>query len=117
MGDWYTRFDRGSHKRMGDLTFQDATWSPEVLVEVMKQFESDWAMLKVGTMSDAARRKRERDIILPTLMGELQGEELPLMDPAGTRNNTQTGLGNPWMKHGVVHCWVDSRMKSKKNIT
>jgi hypothetical protein len=108
IGDWHTRFDEGSHKRMGDLTFQDASWSPELLVEVMKEFESDWELLKAGTMSDAIKRKREANAIFPALMGELsyvlalRGEELPLLDLAGTRINTQTGLSNPRKKHGVI---------------
>jgi hypothetical protein len=93
---------------MGDLTFQDATWSPELLLEVMKVFEAEWDALKGVMCSDAVRRRREGEMIFPALMGELsyvmglQGEELPLIDLAGTRNNTRMGLQNPRKKHGVV---------------
>jgi hypothetical protein len=61
----------------------------------MKEFESDWELLKAGTMSDATRRNWEADTIFPALFGEL-------LDLAGIRINTQTVLSNPRKKHGVI---------------
>jgi hypothetical protein len=121
-GDWYSRFDKGSHKRMGDLTFQDSSWSPELLMEVMKEFESDWTVVSTGTMADTVRRNREGKIIFPALMGglsyvlALRGEELPLMDLAETRINTQTGLNNQRKKHGVIALLGRLKTKLGKNI-
>jgi hypothetical protein len=108
MGDWYSRFDKGAHKRMGDLTFQDSSWSPELLGDVLAQFESEWGELEGTVMTNGARRKKESELIFPALMGELsyvlglRGEELPLMDLAGTRINTAKGKVHPRTKHGVV---------------
>jgi hypothetical protein len=108
MGDWYTRFDKGAHKRMGDLSFQDAAWSPELLIEIMAQFEIEWEELEGTVMTNGTRRKKEAEMIFPALMGELsyvlalRGEELPLMDLAGSRINSARGKVHPKISHGVV---------------
>jgi hypothetical protein len=108
MGDWYSRFDKGAHKRMGDLTFQDSSWSPELLAEVLGEFEGEWDELEGTVMTNGARRKKEAELIFPALMGELsyvlglRGKELPLMDLAGTRINSAKGKLHPKTKHGVV---------------
>jgi hypothetical protein len=108
MGDWYSRFDKGAHKRMGDLLFQDLSWSPELLIEVMAQFEGEWDELEGTVMTNGARRKKETELIFPALMGELsyvlglRGEELPLMDLAGTRLSSAKEKVHPKTTDGVV---------------
>jgi hypothetical protein len=108
MGDWYSRFNKGAHKRIGDLSFQDAAWSPELLIKVLAQFEAKWEELEGTVMTNGVRRKKEAKLIFPVLMGELsyvlalRGEELPMMDLAGTRLNSTKGKVHPKTTHGVV---------------
>jgi hypothetical protein len=108
MGDWYSRFDKGAHKRMGDLSIQDAAWTPDLIMEVLIEFEADWERVEGTVMANAERRKQEAEMLFPAIMGEvsyvlgLRGEELPLMDLAGTRKNSARGRLHPTRKHGVV---------------
>jgi hypothetical protein len=108
MGDWYSRFDKGAHKRMGDLTFQDSSWSPELIAQILVEFESEWEVVEGTVLTKSVRKRKEGELIFPALMGELsyvlglRGEELPLMDLAGTRTNSARGKVHPSTKHGVV---------------
>jgi hypothetical protein len=40
MGEWLSRFDKGALKQMEDLSIQDAAWTPELLTEVLCEFET-----------------------------------------------------------------------------
>jgi hypothetical protein len=108
MGNWYTRFDKGAQKRMGDLSCQDASWTPELMTEIMIEFERDWSALMIEELWTLERRKKQAEIVFPALMGDisyvlgLRGEELPLMDLIGTKCNTNWGKIHPKTKHGVI---------------
>jgi hypothetical protein len=108
MGNWYTRFDKGAHKRMGNLSCQDASWTPELMTEIMIEFKRDWSALMIEELRTSERRKKQVEILFPALMGDIsyvlgfRGEELPLMDLIGTKCNTDRGKIHPKTKHGVI---------------
>lgn len=87
---------------------QDAAWVPELISEVLDEFESDWEELEGTVMTNVEHRKQEAEIEFPAIMGEvgyvlgLWGEEIPLMDLAGTWVNSARGKLHPTKKHGVV---------------
>jgi hypothetical protein len=107
MGDWFSRFDKGVHNRMGDVSIQDAVWTPELFGEIMSEFEKDWEELHQGEACQDMRLA-ESLLIFPALMGMIQyvlglrGEECPLMDLYGTKVNTAKGMSHPTNPHGVV---------------
>jgi hypothetical protein len=99
---------RGLTKGWGDLTFQDSSWSPELIAQILAEFESEWQLLEGTVLTNTVWKRKEGELIFLALMGEisyvlgLRGEELPLMDLAGTRTNSARGKVHPKTKHGVV---------------
>jgi hypothetical protein len=104
---WYERFMKGMHKRMGDSVKQDEAISIEQMLALMAMFEKDWEKV----IRDPRRTpSRVREVLFPALFsvlsycGALRGEEVPLMDFGATKEFTESGLEHPKenMKHGVI---------------
>jgi hypothetical protein len=76
--EWYERFMKGLHKRLGDNSKPDLAISIDVILELMK----GWTEAK-------GDRGRERNVLFPAVFvlisytGGLSGEKTPLMDLAG----------------------------------
>ncbi len=88
-GEWYERFSLGLHKRMGDVVRQDKAISVEVMGALMEEFEKDWISLEREGGEDEEREKilfGALFAVVAYVVG-LRGEEVPLMDLAGTRNH------------------------------
>jgi hypothetical protein len=109
-GEWFERFGLGLHKRMGDVVRQDRAVSVDVMRALMEEFEKDW---KVVTERGGENEEVEK-ILFPALFAivayvvALRGEEVPLMDVAGTRNhfskaiNTVPNEDGETMAHVVI---------------
>jgi ribosomal protein S10 len=41
-GTWFEKFNRGIHKRMGDISKPDKAISVPVLLEIMKALDQEW---------------------------------------------------------------------------
>jgi hypothetical protein len=95
--DWFERFLKGMHCRMGDTHHPDLGISIEIMVELMKQFERDWRAVEKN-QRDWRGKKR---VIFPALFsivaycGALRGEEVPLMDLVGVRRHHYEGMNHP----------------------
>jgi hypothetical protein len=103
LSDWFERFMLGAHKRMGDKHVPDLAISIDVLLELMSRCEVE---LKNAGNNEAARGEV---ILFATfcVVGfccALRGEELPLMDLAGTRKHYHAGMSltDPMKQHCVV---------------
>jgi len=95
--DWFGRFMKGMHRRIGDKPLPDLAVSIEVMVCLMDRLEKEW---------ERARSEKERRMVLFLALflsvgycGGLSGEEVPLMDIAGTRDNYADAVGHQKMPH------------------
>jgi hypothetical protein len=104
---WYKRFLKGMHKRMGDSVKQDEAISIEQMLALMEMFEKDWRKV---VRNPRRTHPQLREVLFPALFlvlaycGALRGEEVPLMDLDVTKNFTESGLEHPKeeLKHGVI---------------
>jgi hypothetical protein len=104
---WYERFLKGMHKRMGDSVKQDEAISIEQMTALMEVFATDWRKV----VGDPRRSHAQvREVLFPALFsvlaycGALRGEEVPLMDLDATKEFTASGLEHTKqeLKHGVI---------------
>ncbi len=88
-GEWYERFGLGLHKRMGDVVRQDRAISVEQMVALMEEFEKDWIRLEGQEGEDEEIEKVLFGALFSVVayVVGLQGEEVLLMDLAGSRNH------------------------------
>ena len=99
-GEWFTRWSKGMHERMGDLVKPDLAISIAQMLALMENFETRW--------KDAVTREQKRWVVFPALFSViafccgLRGEELPLMSLSGVRRHLRRGLEHPTMPHVVV---------------
>jgi hypothetical protein len=90
-GEFFERFSKGLHERMGDKVRQDVGVSIELMHELMKRYDERW--LRAG-----ADRVQQKRILFPALFCvvafccALRGEEVPMMSLSGTANHLNEGL-------------------------
>jgi hypothetical protein len=95
---WYERFLKGMHKRMGDCVKQDEAISIEQMIALLEVFEEDWTNLRGNKWRTA---NQTREILFPVLFavvaycGALRGEEVPLLDLEATKEFTACGMEHP----------------------
>jgi hypothetical protein len=41
-GNWFERFNKGCHKRMGDVVIPDRALAVEIIVEMLRILEAEW---------------------------------------------------------------------------
>ena len=100
-GDWFERFNKGMHERMGDKVMQDLGVSIELMIELMRNFDLKW---------DAARgtRQMQKAVLFPAVFAivafccALRGEELPLMRLYETQAHLQESMNHPTLPHVIV---------------
>ncbi len=83
-GNWFSKFMKGMHKRMGDDVRPDRALSHEILVEIMKLVEKDWGEAPQHNKLKAAL---EGAFYLIAYCLALRGEEVPLVELAGIRKH------------------------------
>lgn len=89
--EFFERFIRGSHKRMGDIVKPDMALSLPILHEIIRMIEADWS----ECMEDREREPLalEASFYLIAFCAGLRGEEVPLCDITGMRK---------WWKDGDI---------------
>jgi hypothetical protein len=100
-GDWFERFSKGMHERMGDKVKQDLGITIEQMHALMARYEIRWT-------DGGADRTKKGAVLFPALFCvisfccALRGEEAPLMSLTGTRLHLEEGDRHPTMPHVVV---------------
>jgi hypothetical protein len=100
-GDWFERFTKGMHERMGDKVKQDLGVTIEQMLALMDRYEARWVQAQNV-------RHLEEMVVFPALFCivsfccALRGEETPLMSLSGTRLHLEEGERHPTMPHVVV---------------
>lgn len=100
-GDWFERFTKGMHDRMGDKVKQDLAISIEQIHALMIRYESRWT-------AAGDNRDLQKVTLFPALFAivcfccALRGEEAPLMSLTGTALHAQEGAMHPTLPHVVV---------------
>jgi hypothetical protein len=100
-GDWFERFTKGMHERMGDKVKQDLGITIEQVHALMARYEIRWN-------DCGGDRMRKKLVLFPALFCvvsfccALRGEEAPLMSLTGTRLHLAEGEGHATMPHVVV---------------
>lgn len=99
--DWFDRFSKGLHERMGDLTKPDLAISIELMHQLMANYERRWVMA-------GSDREHQRTVLFPALFCViafccgLRGEELPLISLCGVRRNLERARNHPTHPHVVI---------------
>ena len=79
-GEFFERFIRGAHKRMGDVVKPDRALSLPVLHAIMESLEREW---EFATEEEKESLALEGSFYLISFCGGLRGEEVPLCDITG----------------------------------
>ena len=95
--DWFTRFAKGCHKRMGDNTRPDRAISINIMLEIYRQLEHEW--------SDPSKNKYDLAVegayYIIAFCCALRGEEIGKSDLGGIRKHfEESGASDP--PHVVV---------------
>ncbi len=96
-GEFFERFMRGLHKRMGEIVRPDRALSLDLLKEIMTQLEREWE----NHSYDKFQLAREGAFYLIAYCCALRGEEVPLADLFGIRRHWLES-GKHEQKHVVV---------------
>jgi len=95
-GEFFERFMRGMHKRMGEITRPDRAISFDIMLELQRMLEMEW----LNHDNDLAVAM-EASFYLVAFCCALRGEEVPLADLHGTLKYWEEGeVGN--IKHVVI---------------
>jgi hypothetical protein len=88
-GDYFERFMRGMHKRMGDVVRPDRALSLPIMLELVQLVEQDWL-----TAPTTKKLKLALEGTFYTLAYTLalRGEEVPLIELHGLRSHWEKGL-------------------------
>ena len=95
-GEFFERFMRGMHKRMGEITRPDRAISLGIMVELQRILEQEWL-----NNDDDLRVAMEASFYLISFCCALRGEEVPLADLHGTIKYWDAGEVHE-VKHLVV---------------
>jgi hypothetical protein len=99
--DWFERFTKGMHERMGDLVKPDLAISIEQMHALMENYERRWEIVSDDSNAQQA-------VVFPALFSvvafccALRGEELPLLSLCGIRRHLERGRTHPTHPHVVV---------------
>ena len=96
-GEWFERFQKGLHERMGDMVKQDLGISIELIHALMSRYEARWE-------AAGQNRRRQQEVLFPALFCivafccALRGEEVPMMSLSGIVQHL-----NDAINHGTPH--------------
>lgn len=91
-GDWFERFVKGMHKRMGDDVRPDRALSHNILVEIMKDLDSEW---EVAPAQEKLPIALEGAFYLIAYTLALRGEEVPMVCLHGIKEHWEQGHSHP----------------------
>jgi hypothetical protein len=95
-GEFFERFVRGLHKRMGEIVSPDRVLSLEILLEIFRSLEQEWR----SPYADLFQLAMEGSFYLIAFCCTLRGEVL-LVDLFGVRTHWEEGETHP-TKHVVI---------------
>lgn len=99
--DWFERYTKGMHERMGDLVKPDLAISIELMHALMANYEKRWIVAGANLMA-------QQMVIFPALFTivafccGLRGEELPLLSLCGVRRHLDRAKNHPTHPHVVI---------------
>jgi len=96
-GEWFERFMRGMHKRMGEIARADRALALDVLKEIFSFLDREWENPHTNKMKLA----REGAFYVITYCCALRGEEVHMADLNGIRKHWKAGEEHE-LKHVVV---------------
>lgn len=92
-GEWFERFQKGLHERMGDKVRQDLGVSIELMHALMKRYEERW-------VSARGNHRLQQNVLFPAVFCivafccALRGEEVPMMSLGGIIKHMKDGLAH-----------------------
>lgn len=98
-GEFFERFIRGVHKRMGDIVKPDRALSLVLMHELMGQLEMEWGEAGANEKYEVAI---EGAFYIISFCGGLRGEEVPLTNITGMRKWWSAGEDEGVTPHVVV---------------
>ncbi len=108
-GEFFERFMRGLHKRMGEIVRPDRALGLDLLKEIMSQLEQEWER----PLSDKLQLAKEGAFYLIAYCCALRGEEIPMSDLFEIRKHW-TESGRHEQPHVVVVILGGSKAKQGK---
>ena len=107
---WFSRFMVGIHKRVGEVRRQDEAFTIEVIQEVKRLLEVEWNGVHKGS---AEERRKIAELGVWFIVGfccGMRGEEMMLIELAGTRNSLESMLDS----HGYFKVVLSGRTKGNQ---
>lgn len=92
-GEWFERFQKGLHERMGDMIKQDLGISIELIHALMSRYEARW-------VEAGQNRNCQKEVLFPALFCvvafccALRGEEVPMMSLGGIVQHLEEAVGH-----------------------
>ena len=99
--EWFERFCKGMHERMGDKVMQDLGVSIELMHKLMDRFDTKWNNARED-------RQRQKAVLFPAVFSivafccALRGEEVPLMRLYETQAHLEEAVNHPTRPHVIV---------------
>lgn len=91
-GNWFERFNKGCHKRMGDVVIPDRALAVEIIVEMLRILEAEWVRGDCLNYNIAM----EAVMYIVGYCCALRGEEIPKCDLGGTMKHfEESGAHKP----------------------
>lgn len=109
---WFSRFMEGIHKRVGEIRRQDEAFTIEIIQQVQIQLEREWSKHVEGN-SPREEQKIVAEMGTWFIVGfctGMRGEEMPLIELAGTRNS----LGNNLKGESYFNVVISGRTKGNQ---
>ena len=109
---WFSRFMEGIHKRVGEHVKQDEPITIDVLHALEAILERDW---KTSSSPKESRRIAEMGAwFIAGFVAGLRGEEMLLIERAGTTNSLKTLKGEGWFKLVISGATKGNRLSGAK---
>jgi hypothetical protein len=96
--DWFKRFMRGCHKRMGDIWIPDRALTIREILCCQTLLEADWELFD-GDVDGRLRTALTAVMLIGGFTGALRGEEIVRMDLGAMRKHWNESMEHPDAPH------------------
>jgi ribosomal protein S10 len=107
--DFFERFNKGLHKRMGDIVQRDRALSHPILKEILLAVDEDWK--RATKVEDKLRYALEGAYYVLAFTLALRGEEIPLIELCRIHHHLRMG-----MEHTKPHVMISLPGRFKNEI-
>jgi hypothetical protein len=116
--DWFGRFLKGMHCRMGDTHHPDLGILIKIMVELMKRCEQDWRVVERNPRDWKEEQKVNFRALFSTVAycGALRGEEVPLLDLVRVRCHLYEAMNHSDPKKRHTPAALLGRFKTKTGV-